>query len=574
LKQFNRAFFRDTWGIAKPYWGDSEERWSARALLLAIVMLNLFMVYISYRITEWYNTFWNALQKYDAPAAWHQVFLFVVLVLPYVVAAVYQTYLTQMLQIRWQRWLTKRYIDAWLSRGTYYRMQVLGDGTDNPDQRISQDLSTFAYQTLNILIGVISSITTLVAFIAMLWKLSGQAALPWRGGTIVIPGYLVWTAVLYSVCGTVVIAVVGRRLIRLNFDQERYNADFRFSLVRLRENSESVAIYRGEKQERESFLARFARIFDNFRQIMRRTRQLNWWANGYGQAALIFPILVSMPAYFAKAIEIGTIMQISSAFGQVQGALSFIVNSYTDLAAWHAVVDRLRSFDGAMREVDALGETRARISRGNSDGLRLRNLNVRLPGGRELVHDLNLDLEPGAKLLIMGASGSGKSTLIRTIAGIWPFGEGRIELPERESALFMPQKPYLPLGTLRDALLYPFGDPATGDSRLQEVLERSGLSELSSLLGETRMWAQVLSLGEQQRLAFGRIFLQKPAWVFMDEATSSIDEPAEGSMYLGLIELLPRTAIVSVGHRSSLLAYHDSRLALLGGGRWHLDGIP
>jgi putative ATP-binding cassette transporter len=574
LKQFNRAFFRDMWGIAKHYWGNSEERWSARALLLAIVMLNLFMVYISYRLTEWYNTFWNALQKYDAPAAWHQILLFVVLVLPLIVAAVYQTYLTQMLQIRWQRWLTKRYIDAWLSRGTYYRMQVLGDGTDNPDQRISQDLATFSYQTLNILIGVISSITTLVAFIAMLWKLSSQAALPWHGGTVVVPGYLVWTAVIYSVCGTVVIAVVGRRLIKLNFDQERFNADFRFSLVRLRENSESVAIYRGEKQEREGFLARFARVFDNFRQIMRRTRQLNWWANGYGQAALIFPILVSMPAYFAKAIEIGGIMQISSAFGQVQGALSFIVNSYTDLAAWHAVVDRLRSFDRAMREIEALGETGARIARGNGDGLRLRSLNVRLPGGRELVRDLNLDLEPGGKLLIMGASGSGKSTLIRTVAGIWPFGEGRIDLPERESALFMPQKPYLPLGTLRDALLYPFGDPATGDSRLQEALERSGLSELSSLLGETRMWAQVLSLGEQQRLAFGRIFLQRPAWVFMDEATSSIDEPAEGSMYLALIELLPRTAIVSVGHRSSLLAYHDSRLALLGGGRWHLDEIP
>ena len=574
MKQFNRAFFRDMWGIAKHYWGNSEERWSARALLLAIVMLNLFMVYISYRLTEWYNTFWNALQKYDAPAAWHQILLFVVLVLPLIVAAVYQTYLTQMLQIRWQRWLTKRYIDAWLSRGTYYRMQVLGDGTDNPDQRISQDLATFSYQTLNILIGVISSITTLVAFIAMLWKLSSQAALPWHGGTVVVPGYLVWTAVIYSVCGTVVIAVVGRRLIKLNFDQERFNADFRFSLVRLRENSESVAIYRGEKQEREGFLARFARVFDNFRQIMRRTRQLNWWANGYVQAALIFPILVSMPAYFAKAIEIGGIMQISSAFGQVQGALSFIVNSYTDLAAWHAVVDRLRSFDRAMREIEALGETGARIARGNGDGLRLRSLNVRLPGGRELVRDLNLDLEPGGKLLIMGASGSGKSTLIRTVAGIWPFGEGRIDLPERESALFMPQKPYLPLGTLRDALLYPFGDPATGDSRLQEALERSGLSELSSLLGETRMWAQVLSLGEQQRLAFGRIFLQRPAWVFMDEATSSIDEPAEGSMYLALIELLPRTAIVSVGHRSSLLAYHDSRLALLGGGRWHLDEIP
>jgi putative ATP-binding cassette transporter len=571
LKQFNRAFFRDMWGIAKPYWAGSEERWSARGLLFAVVALNLLMVYISYRITEWYNTFWNALQKYDAPAAWHQILIFAILVVPYIAAAVYQTYLTQMLQIRWQRWLTKRYIDAWLSRSTYYRMQVLGDGTDNPDQRISQDLSTFAYQTLNILIGAISSITTLVAFVAMLWKLSSQAALPWRGAKIVIPGYLVWTALLYSIAGTILIAVVGRRLIKLNFDQERFNADFRFSLVRLRENSESVAVYRGEKQEREGFMARFARVFENFRRIMLTTRQLNWWANGYGQAAVIFPILVSLPAYFAKAIEIGGIMQISSAFGQVQGALSFIVNSYTDLAAWHAVVDRLRSFDRAMRAIEALGEAEARIARLDGDRLRLRGVNVRLPGGRELVRELDLDLAPGGRLLVMGASGSGKSTLIRTIAGIWPFGEGTVEMPERDMALFMPQRPYLPLGTLRDALLYPFGDRTTGDGPLLEVLGQAGLGELSGSLDETRMWAQVLSLGEQQRLAFGRIFLQKPAWVFMDEATSSVDEPAEGALYESLIELMPNTGIVSVGHRSSLVAFHDARLVILGGGPWRMD---
>ncbi len=531
------------------------------------------MVYVSYRITEWYNTFWDALQKYNAPLAWHQILIFVILVIPYVAAAVYQTYLTQMLQIRWQRWLTRHYVDSWLSKSTYYHMQVLGDGTDNPDQRISQDLATFSYQTLNILIGVISSITTLVAFVAMLWKLSSRAALPWHGANMVIPGYLVWTALLYSALGTVVIAVVGRRLIKLNFDQERFNADFRFSLVRLRENAESIAVYRGEEHEREGFLARFGRLFDNFRSIMKRTRQLNWWANGYGQAALIFPMLVSLPAYFAKTIEIGDIMQISSAFGQVQGALSFIVNSYTDLAAWHAVIDRLRSFDLAMREIEKLAETRANIVRREGDRLRLLNVNVRLPDGRELVHDVSFDLGPGGRLLVMGASGSGKSTLLRTIAGIWPFGEGSVELPERPSVFFMPQRPYLPLGTLRDALIYPFGDRATADSRLQEILALSGLGELSGSLEEQRMWGQVLSLGEQQRLAFGRIFLQRPAWVFLDEATSSVDEPAEGALYAALIELLPDTAIVSVGHRSSLLAYHSSRLALLGGGSWDLGEI-
>jgi putative ATP-binding cassette transporter len=574
MKQFNRAFFRDLWGIVKPYWWSSEERWLARVLILAIVLLNLLMVYISYRITEWYNTFWNALQKYDAPSAWHQLLIFFILVVPYIVAAVYQTYLMQMLQIRWRQWLTKRYVDAWLSRGTYYQMQVLGDGTDNPDQRISQDLATFSSQTLNFVIGVISSVTTIAAFLAMLWALSAQVAIPWHGAKIIIPGYLVWAAVLYSACGTILTAVVGRRLIHLNFNQERFNADFRFSLVRLRENSESIAMYRGEAQERGHLLDRFGNIFRNFWQIMRRTKRLNWWVSGYGQAAVIFPVLVSMPAYFAKVIQIGTIMQISSAFGQVQSALSFIVNSYNDLAAWHAVVDRLRFFQQSMDKINVIRETHANIVRREGSALSVRGLNVRLPDGRELVRDLNLDLAPGGRLLVMGASGSGKSTFMRTLAGIWPFGTGMVELPGQESILFMPQKPYLPLGTLRDALLYPFGSPATTEAELAAALERAGLPELFALRDESRMWAHVLSLGEQQRLAFGRIFLQRPAWVFMDEATSAIDEPAERELYKLLIALMPQTAIVSVGHRSSLLAFHEARLVLTGGGLWQLEETP
>jgi vitamin B12/bleomycin/antimicrobial peptide transport system ATP-binding/permease protein len=573
MRQFNGAFFRDLWKIVKPYWWHSEERWLARALLLAVVLLNLLMVYISYRITEWYNTFWNALQTYDAPGAWHQIFVFVVLVIPYIVAAVYQTWLTQMLQIRWRQWLTVKYVDAWLSHGTYYQMQVLGDGTDNPDQRISQDLATFSSQTLNLFIGLISSVTTLAAFLAMLWTLSSQVAIPWHGARIVIPGYLVWAAVLYSVCGTVITAVVGRRLIHLSFDQERFNADFRFSLVRVRENSESIALYRGEPREREHLLARFAEVFRNFWQIMRRTRRLNWWVSGYGQAAVIFPVLVSMPAYFAKVIQIGTIMQISSAFGQVQGALSFIVNSYTDLASWHAVVDRLRFFQQAMDRVDSTRNAHAHIERRNGPALRLRGVNVRLPDGRDLVRGLDLDLSSGGRLLVMGASGSGKSTLMRTLAGIWPFGEGLVELPENDVVLFMPQNPYLPLGSLRETLLYPYGDPSTTNAQLVSVLDQAGLPGLSGLLGEDRMWSHVLSLGEQQRLAFGRVFLQRPAWVFMDEATSAIDEPGERVLYERLIELLPRSAMVSVGHRSSLLAFHQSRLVLDGDGDWRLEEL-
>jgi len=306
---------------------------------------------------------------------------------------------------------------------------------------------------------------------------------------------------------------------------------------------------------------------------MKRTRRLNWWVSGYGQAAIIFPVLVSLPAYFGKLIEIGSIMQISSAFAQVQGALSFIVNSYTDLATWHAVVDRLRFFEQSMKAIAALRETNQKIERRDGPRLRVTDLTVRLPDRRELLQGLTMDLDRGERMLIMGPSGSGKSTLIRTLAGIWPFGEGRVELPQTERILFLPQRPYLPLGALRETLLYPFGDSATPDEQIRSALELAGLPSLGDRLGESQLWAHVLSLGEQQRLAFARIFLQRPAWVFMDEATSALDEPAEGRLYLSLIGELPGTAIVSVGHRSSLIQFHQSRLTLQGEGRWKLEEI-
>ncbi len=573
MKQFNRAFFRDLWSLVKPYWWYSEERWVARGVFALVVVLNLLMVFISYRVTEWYNTFWNALQRYDAAAAWHELLIFVVLVTPYVIAAVYQGYLTQMLQIRWRQWLTKHYLDAWLAEGTYYQMQTLGDGTDNPDQRIAEDLASITSQTLGFVIGLLSSITTLLAFLAMLWGLSRQVAIPFHGAKLVIPGYLVWAAAVYAVIGTIVIAKVGRPLIQLNFDQQRFQADFRFSLVRLRENSESVALYSGEAREREQFLARFARVFGNFWQIMRRTRRLNWWVSGYGQAAIIFPILVSLPAYFSKAIQIGSIIQISSAFGQVQGALSFIVNAYGDLANWHAVVDRLRFFEQAMTHVRDIRKTHFKIARSDGAFLKVTDLSLRLPDGRELLRKFSAELRPGERLLIMGPSGSGKSTLVRALAGIWPFGDGDVALPESDVALCLPQRPYLPLGTLREVLVYPYGS-AESDEGMGRVLDLAGLPQLFGQLAESRPWSHLLSQGEQQRLAFARTFLQRPTWIFMDEATSALDEPAERRLYEILAEELPRSGVVSVGHRSTMRAYHETCLLLRGDGSWSIESLP
>lgn len=574
MKQFNREFFRDLWRITKPYWWHSEERWAARGAFALILLLNLFMVFISYRITEWYAVFWNALQHFAVDSAWHQMLIFLGLATLYVVAGVSQIFFTQMLEIRWRRWLTRHYLDAWLAKGTFYHMQVLGDGTDNPDQRISEDLASFTSQTLGIVIGLLSSVTTLAAFIFMLWELSAMVTIPWQGSLYTIPGYLVWAAVIYAIFGTILTALIGRPLINLNFNQERYQADFRFSMMRLRENSESIALYGGETEERHHFLQRFAEVYANYWRIIWRSMRLNWWVSGYGQAAIIFPLVVSLPAYFVnKAIGIGGLQQIMSAFSQVQGALSFIVSSYSSLANWHAVVDRLRFFEQSMDEVRVIRETHYQIERKNGPRLIVRDLNVRLPDGRELIHRLELDMRRGERLLIMGSSGGGKSTLVRALAGIWPFGEGVVEMPDGDRPLFLPQKPYLPLGTLRDTLVYPFGVPDVSDAGLQGVLHLVGMGALADKLEDARLWSHVLSLGEQQRLAFARILLQKPQWVFLDEATSSLDEPAEDALYGTLIEALPDTAIISVGHRSSLFQHHQQCLRLQGSGRWQMEII-
>ncbi|MEL5847999.1 MAG: ABC transporter ATP-binding protein/permease [Candidatus Igneacidithiobacillus chanchocoensis] len=572
MRQFNREFFRDLWQISKPYWLHSEDRWLARGVFALVIGLNLFMVFLSYRITQWYAVFWNAVQHYQASAAWQQILVFCGLATAYIIAAVSQSFFTEMLVIRWRRWLTHSYLDAWLARRTFYHMQVLGDGTDNPDQRISEDLASFTNQTLNIVIGLFSSVVTLATFIFMLWELSAMIWIPLHGQTISIPGYLVWAALIYSVFGTVVTALIGRPLIRLNFNQERYQADFRFSMMRLRENSESVALYGGEACEGQHFRARFAEVYANFWRIIWRSMRLNWWTSAYGQIAIIFPLIVCLPAYFVnKDIGVGGLQQIMSAFAQVQGALSFIVSSYTTLANWHAVVDRLRFFRQSMQEVHEIQEHHYHIERVEAAQLEVSSLNVRLPDGRELVHDLNLRVASGEHLLIMGASGSGKSTLIRALAGIWPYGDGKVGLPAADRPLFLPQRPYLPMGSLRETLVYPFGLKDDSDTLLQVALRSVGLPQLVDQLNETKLWSHTLSLGEQQRLAFARILLQKPRWIFLDEASSALDERAEGELYRLLAETLPGSAIISVGHRSSLWRYHDRCLRLLRQGAWRLE---
>lgn len=586
-------FLRLFWRLASPYWR-SEERAIAWLLLGSVVALNLASVYMLVQVNAWYNNFYNSIQNYDQQGFISLLWYFLFLAAVYILIVVYQLYLNQMLQVRWRRWLTGRYMDRWLAGQTYYRMQLVdaasSAGTDNPDQRISEDLRLMCDQTLDIGLGLMNAIVTLASFVVVLWSLSGPATLSLGGLSVTIPGYMVWAAVAYAAIGTWLANLIGRPLVGLTFRQQRHEADFRYGLMRLRENSESVALYRGEPGERARLGERFAAVFENYWQLMKRQKKLTWFSNGYNQLATVFPFVVAAPRYFAKEIQLGGLMQISSAFGQVHGALSYLINAYPAIAAWKATVDRLTGFEQRMLDserrtrhadrfdfgeganVAALplpdAEPAAATTAATLPVLAVRGLDVELPDGRMLVTRLDLDIPAGDAMLVSGASGSGKSTLLRALAGIWPYGQGSVVLPERASVLFLPQKPYLPLGTLREAICYPGTLIGGDDPRFLSVLERCGLAHLADRLETSDLWAQVLSGGEQQRVAFARALLLQPALLFLDESTSALDEASEAAIYALLAQALPGTTIVSVGHRSTLRRWHRSTLFALGDGRW------
>jgi putative ATP-binding cassette transporter len=555
-----RQLLSDAWTLVRPYWF-SEDRWAGRGLLLLVVGLNLGIVYINVLLNKWNNAFYNSLQDKDYGAFVSLLFRFSWLAGLFILMAVYQLYLNQMLQIRWRRWLTERYLNAWLADGAYYRMQLSAGETDNPDQRIAEDLRLFVAGALSLSIGGMRAVVTLVSFLGILWGLSGSVTLPLGAGGITVPGYMVWAAFVYAVAGTWLTNLIGRPLVRLNFDQQRYEADFRFNLVRFRENTEGVALYRGEADEMRSFRERFAHVVRNWWDIMRQQKRLTWFTAGYAQAAIIFPFVVAAPRYFRGAIPLGGLMQTASAFGQVQDSLSFIVSSYTDIAEWRSVVLRLLGFERALARVHAEAAIEG-VHRGPGPDTRLTldRLDVDLPGGKPLVEGVSLDVRPGDTALISGPSGAGKSTLFRAIAGIWPFGRGEIRLPREGRVLFLPQKPYLPIGTLREVVSYPTPPGGVDDRLVREALEMVGLPALVPRLDEAAHWAQSLSPGEQQRIAFARALVQRPDWLFLDEATSALDEDTEAQLYALLRARLPGTAVVSVGHRSTLQAFHARRI--------------
>jgi putative ATP-binding cassette transporter len=552
------GFLRSAWSLAWPYW-TSDEKWSAYGLLGSVVALNLVYVWLTVRLNMWNSDFYNALQDYDWAKFWWQFAIFGMIAAAIIVVLVYQSYLQRILQIRWRRWLTHHFLGSWLGDRAYYHMQLDQAATDNPDQRIAEDLGRFTITTLDLAVGLLNAVVTLCSFLFILWTLSGPLTVPLGGEwSITIPGYMVFAALIYAVGGTFVTRWLGNPLVRLTFDQQRYEADFRFALVRLRENAESVAFFGGEERERIIFHSRFARVVANWWDIIRRRKRLAWFTTGYGQIAIVFPFLVAAPRYFAKEIQLGGLMQISSAFGRVQESLSFIVSSYVEIAEYQSVVERLRGFRARVDEItaDRQGPQPIAVARGGS-GVEIDALDLHLPDGRPLRQDIALAARPGEPVLVTGPSGSGKSTLLRAIAGLWPFGRGNVRLADGKM-LFVPQRPYLPLGTLADAIAYPKLDHQPVRAELEAALHLVGLSYLVPQLDEEGNWGQRLSGGGQQRVGFARVMLVRPEIVFLDEATSALDEAAETALYRLLREADWKPTIVSVGHHGTLKRFHEA----------------
>jgi vitamin B12/bleomycin/antimicrobial peptide transport system ATP-binding/permease protein len=569
-----RATLATVWRIAVPYFR-SEDKWAGRGLLAAVIAIELSLVAIDVLINQWNNRFYNALQDKDWDRFVWEIGVFSVLASLAVVLSVYQLYLNQWLQIRWRSWMTSHYLGEWLEGPNHYRMQLQGDAADNPDQRMTEDVKLFIERTMEIGVGLLSSVVSLASFVVILWGLSAAAPLHLFGNELSIPGYLVWGALIYAVFGTLLTQWIGSPLVNLDFEQQQREADFRFNLVRVRENAEQIALMKGEPAERERLMHRFNRVIANWYGIMSRTKRLTFFTQSYAQAAVVFPYVLVAPAYFAGKVQLGGMMQTASAFDSVYKALSFFVSVYRRLAEWRAVVARLDGFEMSIASSRHLAASSSSVRIAPTDGkaIELQQLLVRLPHGAPVVAADKLAFRHGERTLITGPSGSGKSTLFRAIAGIWPFGDGAIRIPAGATLMMLPQRPYFPIGSLHAAVVYPAEAGAFDVERVKQALTDAGLGALVPRLHEEAHWNRMLSLGEQQRLGVVRALLHAPAFLFLDEATASLDEPSEAALYRLLIDRLPDTTLVSIGHRSTLEAFHQRKLAMVrDGDRFELGG--
>lgn len=552
-------WLKDSWHLARPYW-TSEEKWRAIALVSIVIVFNLLTVYMSVLFNKWNNSMYDSLQSFEAHKFYQLMIKFGFLAFFYILFQIVSYYFRKVLEIRWRRWMTNSYLSNWLSHKAYYKTRFIADYVDNPDQRISEDINSFIGTSLGLTLGFISNIVSLFSFVFILWGLSGALSFTVFAHKISIPGYMVWVALLYAIVGTYITFKIGKPLIKLNFRQETLEANFRFGLMRVREYGENIAFYQGEKEEKQSLTTKFSDLVSNFFSIVYRQMKIDIFNIGYSQIANIFPILVAAPRYFAKAIKLGDLMQISGAFGQVQGALSYFIDAYGSLASWRAIMDRLHGFESAISHASSL-PVLARDDKPTSY-LSVNNLNLNLPNQESLLKNINFELNAGDRLLIKGASGSGKTTLLRALAGLWPFASGDISQNQAKTEMFIAQRPYMPQVSLRQAICYPLTTNLPDDADLLVIMRECGLAYLQSRLDEEVDWGKVLSLGEQQRVAFARVLVNHPDIIYLDEASSALDEAMEAHLYHVLSERLPQSAIISVGHRSTLDVWHNQQITI------------
>lgn len=546
------------WQLIKSYW-QSDQRALAYLFFSIVMVMTVSLVGLDVVFNYWYNYFYDALQAYDQHGAIRLLVVFFVIATFYIVLAVYRYYVSQIFGLRWRRWLTEKFIDRWLQRRSYYLLENFDEKTDNPDQRIQEDVGSLINFSIDLSMGLIGAITTFLAFIYILWQLSGELDIPLGPlGTLHVSGYLVWVGVIYAFIGTLLTIKIGRPLIALNFEQQRREATFRFAAVELRTHAEHVALYRGEHHEKTILNRLFGRALDNWYMIILRQKILLWFTAGYNQASVLLPLLVALPNYFDKVFLLGGLIQSLQAFGRVQDSLSFLVNSYPRIAEWQAVAQRLTTFVNHMSEAEqkAIGENHLKVSKHPENSIVVRNVSIKTPRKEPLLQNIEANFVHGNHYLIQGRSGIGKSTFVRAIAGIWPYVSGEMVFPENQQIMFLPQRPYMPIGTLAEALLFPDHLQPEHKEELARVLTECRLEALIPRLHEVAPWTEQLSPGEQQRVAFARVFLHKPDWVFMDESTSMIDLGTEAFLYQQMKKLLPNCSIVSVGHRSSLNDHH------------------
>lgn len=553
-----KSFFHETRDILRPYW-QSAERWQSGAMVTGILALIGGQVYMSVLFNSWWKDFFNAIQALNYADYFHQLMSYAILSLFAFPLQGCQTYLQGLLQLRWRRWLTEDYIGQWLCGKNYYNLQYLSGDLDNPDQRIAEDLHLITDDTIDLIVSLVHTSASLLVFSSILWNSPGTLKI----GDITIPGAMLWLAAIYALAGSWINHILGKILAALNRQQQKFEADYRFSLMRVRENAEPISAYYGEQREECGLVGRFAKIMEAQLQIINRKKIMDWFFRAYFLLAELLPYLILAPLFIADTIRLGDMQQTAMAFVRVRMSFWWFMMNYEQLAKWKATTDRLIDFRKAMLQTAALQSSEIIRRQGPfSEGMRIGRLDLWLPDGQPLLRGITFDIPPASRILISGPSGCGKTTLFHALNGMWPFSRGSVTLPAGGRLLFIPQKLFLPIAALRQAVVYP---DASGDyciDSIKQTLVDVGLAYLAGQLDTEQHWQQQLSPGEQQRLAFARALLIKPQWLFLDEATSALDEAAETQLYQLLLDKLPGTAIISIAHRKSLLRFHDQRLEL------------